>query len=283
MQVKVVIGTIAFMLTMIIMGFAALQEPTRLEEFTQAFTGRSIENGADIFDNNCATCHGINGKVEECYNTAGDSIGCKGFPLNVNSLVCGDKSARMTTLGWEGSKQAFIERTIAAGRSGTEMPAWSADFGGPMRGDQIADVAAFVLNWESEGLCSQPVVTFDWPASVDDFLAEYPDGDAVNGASLFLSPQPYGCSSCHGNPDGSVPAAVGPDLGAIGEAGATRVEGYTAAQYIYESIINPTAFIAPECPNGPCPPTSGMPPNFAARIGDNPQDMADLLAYLLGQ
>jgi len=283
MQVKIVIGTIAFMLTMIILGFTALEEPVRLEEFTNAFVGRSIENGAKIFDSNCATCHGVNGKAESCVNAAGEAIGCQGFPLNNNALVCGDKSQRMTLLGWEGSKEAFIERTVAAGRSGTVMPAWSADFGGPMRDDQIADVATFVLNWESETLCSEEVVTFDWPESVDDFLAAYPDGDPANGESLFLSPQPYGCSSCHGNPDGSIPAAVGPNLGGIGEAGATRISGYTAAQYIYESVLNPTAFIAPECPNGPCPPTSGMPPNFADRLGTNPQDMADILSYLLGR
>ncbi len=281
MQVKVVIGTIAFMLTMIILGFAALQEPARLEEFTQAFDGRSIENGAAIYDNNCATCHGVNGQAEACFDAAGEAIGCQGFPLNANALVCGDKSSRMQSLGWEGSKQTFIERTIAAGRAGTAMPAWSDAFGGPMRDDQIANVAAFVLNWESTALCSQPVVAYDWPESVDEFLASVEPGDAANGEVVFVAP--YGCSGCHGSPDGSLPAAVGPNLGEIAEAGATRVEGYTAAQYIYESILNPNAFVAPDCPSGPCASPSGMPPNFGDRISNNPQDMADLLAYLLGQ
>ena len=36
------------MLTMMIMGFAALREPARLEEFSHAFEGRSIENGARL-------------------------------------------------------------------------------------------------------------------------------------------------------------------------------------------------------------------------------------------
>ena len=48
MQVKVVIGTIAFMLTMIILGYAALREPERLEHFTGARDGRTIETGANI-------------------------------------------------------------------------------------------------------------------------------------------------------------------------------------------------------------------------------------------
>jgi mono/diheme cytochrome c family protein len=280
MQVKVVIGTIAFMLTMMIMGFAALREPARLQEFSHAFEGRSIETGARIFGSNCATCHGVNGKAEECYDAGGNVIGCKGLPLASAALLCSDKSERMNALGWEGSKAAFVETTIAAGRFGTAMPTWSADFGGPMRGDQIKDVAAFVLNWESEELCSQPVVTFDWPESVDDFLAEFPNGDPTNGATLYT--MPYGCSGCHGDLNVAGSAAVGPWLGDIAQNAATRIEGKSAAQYVYESILNPDAFIAPACPTGPCLSPSPMAANnFAARMGANPQDLADIMARLL--
>jgi mono/diheme cytochrome c family protein len=282
MQVKVVIGTIAFMLTMIILGFAALREPTRLQEFTDAFEGRAIENGARLFDSNCATCHGVSGAAEECYDAGGNSIGCQGLPLNSASLLCGDKSQRMSALGWEGSKEAFVEQTVAAGRLGTVMPTWSASFGGPMREDQVKDVAAYVLNWESVELCSAPVVTFDWPDSVDDFLAEFSDGDATNGEALFVAP--YGCSGCHGIPDGTIPAAVGPDLSQIAETGATRIDGYSAAQYVYESILYPNDFVAEECPNAPCASPSAMQAtNFASRMGATPEDLADLMAYLLGE
>lgn len=280
MQVKIVIGTISFMLTMIILGFAALREPARLEESTLAFEGRSIETGAQIFQGNCATCHGVNGKAEECYDAGGNAIGCQGLPLNNAGLLCGDTSQRMAALEWEGSKQAFIEQVVAAGRVGTVMPTWSSDFGGPMREDQVKNAAAFVLNWESEALCAEPVITYEWPESVDDFLAEFPDGDAANGEALFVVP--YGCSGCHGSPDGTIPAAVGPDLSQIAVEGATRIEGYSAAQYIYESILEPNAFIAPDCPNGPCASPSGMQAtNFAGRMAPSPQDVADILAFLL--
>ena len=67
MQVKVVIGTIAFMLTMIVLGYAALREPERLAAFTEAREGRTIETGANIYINNCASCHGNEGKAEELY------------------------------------------------------------------------------------------------------------------------------------------------------------------------------------------------------------------------
>lgn len=283
MQVKVVIGTIAFMLTMMIMGFAALREPTRLEEYSHAFEGRSIENGAKIYAGNCASCHGVHGKGEECYDTGGNLVGCRGLPLNYAPLLCGDNSdrtARMNAMNWAGTKDAYVENIIAAGRVGSAMPTWSVQFGGPMREDEIRDTVAFVLNWENDELCSTPVVTFDWPATAEGFLTDFPDGDAANGESMYVS---YGCSGCHGVPDGSVAAAVGPDLANIAVDGATRVDGYTAEMYVYESILEPNAFIAAECPTGPClGPPSAMPANFAERMAENPQDMADILAYLFG-
>ena len=66
MPVKILIGTASFMLTMIILGFAALREPARLQTFTNTAEGRSIETGAATFYANCATCHGIEGKAEFC-------------------------------------------------------------------------------------------------------------------------------------------------------------------------------------------------------------------------
>lgn len=284
MQVKVVIGTVAFMLTMMIMGFAALREPARLEEFSLAFEGRSIESGARIYDGNCSTCHGVNGRGEVCYDAGGNQIGCRGLPLNYAPLLCGDSSdrtARMNALNWASTKESFIESVVAAGRAGTAMPVWSNQFGGPMREDEIRNIVAYVLNWESEELCSAPIVTFNWPATVEGFHEEFPTGDAANGEALFVS---YGCSGCHGSPDGSIPAAVGPDLSNIAVDGATRVEGYSAEMYIYESILDPNAFIAPDCPTGPClGPPSAMLANFGERMAENPQDMADILAYLLGR
>ncbi|MCZ7670713.1 MAG: cytochrome c [Chloroflexi bacterium] len=151
MQIKVTIGTIAFMIMMIIIGYAALREPARLERFTEAELGRSVETGAHLFDQNCANCHGENGLAEECYDpSTGEQIGCIGLPLNNMALLCGDNTARMQAMNWEGSKQAFIQSTVASGRPGTQMPTWANEYGGPMRPDQVRNVANFVLNWQTE-------------------------------------------------------------------------------------------------------------------------------------
>ena len=287
MQVKVVIGTIAFMLTMIILGYAALREPERLGHFTAAREGRTIETGAKLYTDNCATCHGVDGKAEECYDAAGNSITCQGLPLNSYFLVCGDAPARLEQTRFEGTKQQFVERTIAAGRSGTVMPAWSGRYGGPMRDDQVQNVAAFVLNFANEEFCAQEPITFDWPESVDDLLVLETDdfvaapGDAENGAALYAS---YGCNACHGNVDEAGSNQIGPWLGEIAEVGATRVEGQTAAQYVYESVLYPNNHIAPDCAQGPCTNPSAMRADYAFAIaGNTPQDLIDLLAYLVGQ
>lgn len=282
MQVKVTIGTIAFMLTMIIFGYAALREPARLQRYTEAEHGRSVETGAHLFNQNCSNCHGENGLAIDCKDpSTGEEIGCIGLPLNNNLLLCGDVSPRMEAMNWIGTKEAFIQSTLISGRPGTEMPAWADELGGSMRPDQIRNVTNFVLNFETEELCSQPIVTYDWQESVDDFLAEHEPGDVDNGKAVFVT---YGCSGCHGIPDEGVAGAVGPSLDNLVVDGALRVEGQTAEQYTYESILNPSAYIVPECPNGPCTgPPSSMPATFAARMGASPQDMADILEYLLGE
>jgi mono/diheme cytochrome c family protein len=284
MQVKIIIGTISFMLTMIILGFAALREPARLEAFALAEEGRAVENGARIFFGNCATCHGIEGRAEQCFDAAsGEPIACQGLPLQSYSLLCGERPERLELLNWQGTKQTFVESTIASGRPGTVMPTWSEEFGGPMRDDQVHDVAAFVLNWESEELCATPPPTYDWAESVEEELAKHEPGDAARGEELYAS---YGCVACHGQLDNADSASVGPWLGDIAENGAERIPDTPAIQYVYESILYPNDFIAPDCPTGPCPgPPSPMRQDYAQVMGgeDQAQDMADLLAYLLGQ
>ncbi|WP_374688515.1 c-type cytochrome [Promineifilum sp.] len=284
MQLKIAIGTIAFMLAMMVFGYAALREPARLGRFINAELGRSIEAGGNIFANNCTTCHGIDGTAQECYDSSGNQIACQGLPLNYNALLCGDKSQRMTDMGWQGTKRNYVLSVVSVGR-GAIMPAWAEQFGGPLRPDQVENVTNFVLNWESETLCAAPVVTYDWPETAEEFLArtdEVQPGDATRGAELYSVT--YGCQACHGSLDGAAPAAIGPSLVNIETDGATRVEGMDALQYVYHSILFPSDHIAPECPTGPCAgPPSAMPANFGARMGEAPQDMADILAALLGE
>ena len=86
------------------------------------------------------------------------------------------------------------------------------------------------------------------------------------------------CFACHVIP--GVPTAVGqvgPNLSNIGVDGATRIAGYTAEQYIRESLLKPNDFLAPECPTGPC-----LPNLMVQNLGETltPEEIDTLVAYL---
>lgn len=105
-----------------------------------------------------------------------------------------------------------------------------------------------------------------------------PLGKAERGARLFAG---AGCAACHGAIELPGSNNVGPHLAAIGSLGSDRIEGVPAAQYIYESIIAPNDFIAPECSNGrPCSEPSAMP-EYASLM--TPRDVADLITFLMEQ
>ena len=104
------------------------------------------------------------------------------------------------------------------------------------------------------------------------------EGNPDVGERLFITT--YHCIACHGLPGDPDSNNVGPHLGNAGSVAARRVPGKSAEQYLYESILDPNAYIAPECKNHVCESPSAMPPfgEFLKR-----QDMADLIAYMLTQ
>lgn len=112
-----------------------------------------------------------------------------------------------------------------------------------------------------------------WPQRVE----ELPSGNAAAGSALFHGR--LACTACHGNPAEPGGRRIGPALANFSRVGATRVSGMSAAQYAYESLLNPGAFIAPECAGqGPCAQTSTMP-LYGETL--SPQEMADLISYLV--
>jgi uncharacterized cupredoxin-like copper-binding protein len=83
-----------------------------------------ISGGRVIWNANCATCHGVNGE------------GGEGPALNAKEFLSAISDEQM-------------HRIVAAGITGTDMPAWLADFGGPLTDQQIAEVVAFVRSWQA--------------------------------------------------------------------------------------------------------------------------------------
>jgi hypothetical protein len=89
-----------------------------------------------------------------------------------------------------------------------------------------------------------------------------------------------GCDNCHLIGDIGEAGKVGPDLSAIGVLASQRVPGESASDYLRTSIIDPEAYLAPDCPNGPC--LDGiMPGDYGDRLTAGQIDT--LIDFLLEQ
>ena len=96
-------------------------------------------------------------------------------------------------------------------------------------------------------------------------------GNGPAGLQVFLRESSPPCATCHAID--SVPFAVGqvgPNLSHIGSEG--------DAAFIRESIVNPNAVIAEDCPAGACPPRV-MPQNFGDTL--TAEQLDSLVEYLI--
>src|SRR5215204_2969844 len=59
---RITVGLISLVLTMVFLGWAAINEGGRMQAFEQMGNARAIEQGAALFAANCTTCHGLDGR-----------------------------------------------------------------------------------------------------------------------------------------------------------------------------------------------------------------------------
>ena len=111
-----------------------------------------------------------------------------------------------------------------------------------------------------------PVGTFLVAATVMSIPPNTRGIDIVVGRDLFRAH----CGSCHFAKVG-FPAHHGPNLHDIGKTAATRRPNQSAAEYILESILDPSVFVAPSG-------RPGMPPNMAAEL--DPKDVRNIVGFL---
>jgi len=265
---KIGLGIASLLLTIALLLFIGIIEEPRMEAQTANWDGRAIEKGAELYANNCYSCHGVDGK------------GLPGVAPALNSKYF--FTQRMNDLGWSGSLHDYVALTVAAGRPSKVntqwaqiMPTWSHQFGGPFRDDQVLAVTDFVLNWEKDALAQgTPDNPDPWIQFVDS-PSRAPVADAEAGAPAGVAPEPaaprpakelfitMGCLGCHNldqpqTPDNRGP--VGPNMANLHETAGTH--GVDARTYVHDSIVNPNTYV-----------TEGymaniMPPNFAERMTD---------------
>ncbi|MBN1563802.1 MAG: cytochrome c oxidase subunit II [Anaerolineae bacterium] len=107
-----------------------------------------------------------------------------------------------------------------------------------------------------------------------DLAIQLPTGDAERGARLFngeeaINENTFGCANCHG----TAPSPAGPSLAQIRQH-MNAHEGYTAAEYLHESIVLPCAY---EAEGFSCKAMQSS--QFHEKL--NAQGLADIIAYLL--
>ena len=238
---------------------------TRMADEESNWAGRAVENGALLYEANCIGCHGVQGQ------------GIPGVAPALNSAAF--FTTRLKEVGYTGSLRSYIESTVEAGRpvgSGqysAKMPTWGQTYGGPMRPDQIKDVASFVLNWEATAVGAGEAVT---GTQATPTPAAVVSGDPVDiGKAAYTS---KGCVGCHGEPGGAG-AVVGPNLGGIATRAGSTVAGQSAEEYIKTSIVNPNAHVVEQCPTGPCAKPSAMLGTYGQTL--TPAELDGLVQYLL--
>ncbi len=288
-NLRVIVGLISvvgFLAACAITGFSDLTKA--LGEQDAKYTARAIEAGAKVYFDQCARCHGADGKGIEGQGPALSSVtflGKKEGKIEVQ------KSQRLLDIQWVGNLDGYIRAVTASGiplKSSNQWevthPAFGQAYGGNLRDDQINDVSTFILNW-SQAPATAGIIDSPKPGAAFTPKATAvpltPEQEA--GKTAFLK---NGCNACHAI-KGVAQGNIGPNLSTFGTTAATRFteadyktsqgKAATADEYIHESIINPQAFVVAKCPQGACP-SGVMPPTFGKTIAEG--DLKNLVSYL---
>ena len=263
-QLEIFFGLLLVSIAVVAVIYVGFTEESRMAEWTQSHQAEAVEVGAELFEINCSGCHGAKGEGVPSLAPA----------LNDRHFF----TERVKQVGWQGSLEDYIISTVSTGRvvstrpeyvggGKPAMPTWSERYGGPLRDDQIRNIAAFILNWEATALGQVQLAELPTPTPAPEEAAD----PVARGKQVYMS---AGCAGCH-LIEGVSNGVVGPNLTKIGEVAATRKDGVSAEEYIRESILNPNAFVVETFqPNL-------MPQTYSQQL-DNKQ-LDDLVAFLLAQ
>lgn len=133
----------------------SLAETNRLASAAEEHTQERVARGGEFYQTQCVSCHGAQGE------------GGIGPALNNRTVL-------------KNTLDNVFFSVIRSGVPGTQMPAWSVDYGGPLTDEDVRDVVAFMRAWEPTAPEILPV----------QFVP-----DPKTGARLFAST----CAMCHGS------------------------------------------------------------------------------------
>ena len=201
------IGVLATLLIVVVLGLAAWREPARQEDAEIALRVAAVTEGMDLFAENCAVCHGAQGEG-----------------LGTTPAL---NSEAVRSMDYE-----TLFKTIARGRYGTKMAAYSVEEGGIFTDAQIDALVTLIqyANWDAVaarvdelGLTPPEVVTVELTDETLAAVRDLPDGDILAAGLEVYATE---CAACHGaNAVGTntAPALDSPDVRALGADELTRI------------------------------------------------------------
>ena len=160
---------------------ASLLAAAHLGAQAQSGSDQKLVEGAYLYAQNCAVCHGPNGE-----GRAGATL-AKDWPSIRPDLT--------------------VKTIIENGVPGSLMPAWSQANGGPLSSEQIDSLVYYILSWQTGGA---ELVTPAPTATRRPPIIPIPEveGDPNLGALLY----DQNCQMCHGpNGEGRVGAMLAKD------------------------------------------------------------------------
>lgn len=211
-------------------GFYSHRESARMQLAHAENSGKMIIKGAMVYEQNCKSCHGIRG----------EGIGQLGPALNDKTFF----EDRLKEVEWASTLESYIISTVDHGRligtrsfyagngSTSVMAAWHLKYGGPLRTDQIADLTAYILNWESTALGR---VVFE-EIEVDDLFQQHVSSE--DGRRAFTQH----CQKCHSFNE-LKSEGTGPDLSEIKHLAGLRISEMEPEEYIKDSVLVPVRYL----------------------------------------
>ncbi|MFN8446849.1 MAG: c-type cytochrome [Caldilineaceae bacterium] len=208
----------------------------------------SVSSGQRVYNVYCVGCHGVNGD--------GNGTAAEMLVIKPRNFVNGNFKFFHNGEPGPLPTDASLTTTIRNGLPGSAMPAF------PLLSEQeVADVRSYIKSFR-EGGWTETAAT-----GVGE-VASAPPIDGTTGEELFVN---SGCNACHQLDALKSIGGVGPNL--------TQVGGRRTVDEIKQSIMEPNAVIAENCPAGPCP-SNVMPQNFSQRLK---AEQIDALAQFLSQ
>lgn len=146
-QVYAMIGLLFLLIA--VGGGYLLNEDNRQAEARVELAERNSGRGARLFVANCRTCHGMEGLGPD-EGGFGPTLNMPAFLVVTDSNLdriedeYGVEGLEPTSLGEAEGIRSFLRDTIACGRRGQLMPAWSQRFLGPLSDTQVEQLVTLI-------------------------------------------------------------------------------------------------------------------------------------------